>query len=78
MKIIMDKRNSEILSWLRNHLYKKYKIPKRQTQAVLDAISDLRWDWKHSKYDLYGLCIEEVLADLGAARAPYDKKEDVC
>lgn len=43
----MEERNSEVLSWLRNRLKKKYKIPKGQTQAVLDAISDLRWDWRH-------------------------------
>lgn len=73
----MEKRNGEVLSWLRNRLKAKYKIPKGQTQQVLDAIADLRWDWRHSKYDLYGLCIEEVLADLGANRAPRDRQDDV-
>jgi hypothetical protein len=73
----MEQRNSEVLSWLRNRLHRKYKIPKDQTQKVLDAMSDLVWDWKGSKYDLYGLQIEDVLRDLGVNRAPRDRKDDV-
>lgn len=73
----MEKRNSEVLSWLRNRLKRKYKIPKDQTQKVLDAISDLRWDWRHSKYDLYGLCLEDVLEDLGHKRCPRERKNDL-
>lgn len=74
----MNQESKNKLRWIKNRLKKKYNIPQEQTAAVLGAISDLRWDWRHSKYDLLGLVIEEVLVDLAVDRCPPEKLEDLC
>ena len=69
MKMGFREANSR-RKWLVNKLRTKHKIPEAQTKAVLNAIADMEWDWKNSLYDLYGLCIEEMLIAIGRKRAP--------
>ncbi len=66
----MEKRTQEAFRWIQNRVHKKTKIKQEVTAKVLETIADLYWDWSHSKYDLYGIQIEDLLEDLGKSRAP--------
>lgn len=66
----MNKDTKARKKWVVNRLKRKYKIPAKHTEAVLGAIADLTWDWSHSRYDLPGLQIEELLEEIGNTRNP--------
>jgi hypothetical protein len=73
----MENRNQKAFIWLKNRLKRKYKIKPQDTEKVLGAIGDLIWDWKDSKYDIWGLGILEILLMIGKKRCPKDRKKDL-
>jgi hypothetical protein len=66
----MEERNAKAFKWLVNRITKKTKVEREVVISVLGAVADMQWDWEHSRYDLYGLQLEEILEDLGKERAP--------
>lgn len=73
----MKRDYQDTLSWIVNRVHKKTKIPKKDVLEVLGQIADLRWDWRKSRFDLYGLEIEETLHKFGEDRCPSDRIEDL-
>lgn len=73
----MKKDYQKKLDWVAKRIQKKTGITKEQTLEVLGQIADLRWDWRKSKYDFFGLDISDVLHDLAEDRCPSDRIEDL-
>lgn len=64
----MNRRNRKALEWLITYVSRRTKVRRMSVQKTLCAIADLEWDFEGTEYDLMGLCLEEMLEDLGRQR----------
>ena len=66
----MEIRNIETLKWLKKRIAKKTGVTPKVAEEMLGCIADLTWDYRKTKYDLYGLDLMNVLEELGEERCP--------